>query len=118
MEDVETFIGDLLERAKSLRAKVKCNKQLKEFVVKSEVITEEKANKLIQLAKNLELKGDNGNLVKIYRSLAQYYHLIGNDIYRSFISKMKDAIHRRNSHNPEIPKPVELKNIEMNIIDV
>lgn len=74
--------------------------------------------KLIQAAKNLELKGDDGNLVRIYRSLAQYYHSIGDEIYRSFIARMRDAIKRRDSTNPEIERTAHPKDIEMNIIDV
>eukprot|EP00826_Nyctotherus_ovalis_P001779 TRINITY_DN10315_c0_g1_i6.p2 TRINITY_DN10315_c0_g1~~TRINITY_DN10315_c0_g1_i6.p2 ORF type:complete len:232 (+),score=78.51 TRINITY_DN10315_c0_g1_i6:561-1256(+) len=118
LEDIEAFIEDLLERAKKLNAKVECSRQVREMVVKVEAVSAEQANKLTDAARDLELRGDNENLVRVYRSLAQYYYSTGNELYRSFLAKMKDAVRRRDSHKPETAKTPSSKDIEMNIIEV
>lgn len=109
---------DLLERAKKLNAKVECSRQVKEMVVKAEVVGAEQANRLMEAARDLELKGDHGNLVRVYRSLAQYHYSTGNELYRSFLAKMKDAVRRRDSRKPETAKTPPSKDIELNVIEV
>ena len=116
LEDVEMFINDFIDRAKNLRATFTCNKASKDCTVKYESLSGEKANRLNEIIKDLEAKGDNANLVKVYRSLAIYHQANGGN-HKIYIEKMKDTIKKRSAQNVRIESN-NVAGIEMKIIEI